>query len=331
MSGEQDHVKPKFNDSGLASARYDSESRYADNHETGELLSQFSGDSVPSKLSCTNGSTSLNNVTQHQSSSGFPTGTEEQHCHGNNSIAMGVHAQEPTGMHTDGSEIDSASDSSEIDLTDSESELVGQMKEVTLKVSKKAELHKRLKIQIKEKKDVIRKLQEEKDETERRYQEETKRLKEKAKEDESTLEYMKSGSAILEKSLQAKEKEIENLRKSLKQFEESTERMHLRFNVLQQQIKELTEQLKEEKVKNHEKELELLRLKNELLHKELAMKEKDNYYKDKVRIAEGERDAIKVEFAEEKRKQEKDKRCKLEKENQRLVEKLRLLENQNNI
>ena len=49
-------------------------------------------------------------------------------------------------MHTDGPELDSAP--SEVDLMDSESELVGQMEEVTLKIT---ESRRRLKTQIKEK------------------------------------------------------------------------------------------------------------------------------------------------------------------------------------
>ena len=325
ISGKGGHVKPESNtrdDSGLASTTigYDSESYYnnassvescADNHEA-TLLSD---DSVPQELS-----TSFDGVTQHQSSSDFPTGAEEQHCHGNESVVV----EEATSMNTDDPD-------HELDSTDSESELVGQLKEVTLKVAETEESHRRLKVQIKEKNDTIRKLQNEKGEIEKRYQEEIKRLEEKAKADEIDLEKMKTHSAHLEKRLQEKEKESENLRMSLRQFEESAERRYLNsecYDVLQKQIKKLTEQLKKEKVKNDKMEREILHLKNKLLKKELELKEKDNDYKDKVRAVERERDEAKVKLANAKREQEEEKRRKMEEENQKLLEELKLLRGQ---
>ena len=141
ISGEGGHVKPESNtrdDSGLASTTigYDSEPYYnhassvescADNHEANLL----SDDSVPQELS-----TSFDGVTQHQSSSDFPTAAEEQHCHGHESIVV----EETTSMTTDDPELNSS---------DGDSELVRQMKEVTLKVAETEESHK---VQIEEKK-----------------------------------------------------------------------------------------------------------------------------------------------------------------------------------
>ena len=67
---------------------------------------------------------------------------------------------------------------------------------------------------------------------------------------QSTLEGMKCRTADLEKKLQEKEKESENLRKSLQQIEKSAEQTHFHtegYDVLQQQIKELTEKLRKSK------------------------------------------------------------------------------------
>jgi hypothetical protein len=326
ISGEGGHVKPESNtrdDSGLASTTigYDSEPYYnhassvggcADNCEAnlGQLSSQLSDDSVPQELS-----TSFDGVTQHQSSSDFPTGTEEQHCHGNDSPPMCNSPELEETMLSDE------------DPTDSECKLLGLVETFTQEAKKEVkELHIRLTGIIKEKNGMIKQLRREKKEADKRYQEQIKSLEKKTEDDKSNLETMKSVSADLEKKLQEKETECENLKKSLREMEESAEHTDLRSknDTLQEQIKQLTEQRDEERRKVQLKEKEIANLTIELLHARLLLVERDNFYKDEVRKVESQRDAIKVNLAEEKRKQEEDKRCKAEEENRRLLEQLKL-------
>lgn len=334
---------------------------------SGPIPSSNAGDGIHHQAPSTNALESSDNVHSQSSTptAEFPSGAEEQQCHSDSITATepdpAVHTDSP-GLNSGSDvvfEVDSDDNKSDSSLLSTESgakdkgqlvlssqqetaphtpDLVEQLESLTLGVQQTQASCNKLKAdntnlqwRIKEKDDMIKKLEEEKEEADKRYQEEIRRLKDKREMDETDLKGLKSHAAELEKKLQEKDKESEHLRESLRRSTASAERTDLQFqstSVLQDQINTLTEQLDREKKRAEQKEWEIAQLENQLLQKELDMEKKDNFYKDQVRAVEKERDEIRVELERTLRKQEEEKCRMREEENHRLLEKIKLLEGQ---
>lgn len=193
----------------------------------------------------------------------------------------------------------------------------------------------KLKQEVKVKDEEIKKLENEKIESDKVYTEEIQKLEKIRKEDKSKLEELKTLAAELERKVTAKDHEIKELEESLRERETSAEWRDLHSqgkDVLQEQIDRLTEELKQEKQKAEQKEKEIDNLKYQLMEKKLELEQKkyemeckDNDYKDKMRQAEKERDAIKVKYEQILRQQAEEQNKHLEEKNRRLEEEMKQL------